>query len=97
METLAEPPAEDEEEQPRTGIFHAAGSGACSWYDLAVEVFDRAGVGCRVVPTTAEAFRRPAPRPAYSVLGTERPEAPVLPAWQEGVAGYLSDRMAEVG
>ncbi|MGZ4271883.1 MAG: dTDP-4-dehydrorhamnose reductase [Solirubrobacteraceae bacterium] len=94
---LAEVLVELAERDGDTGIFHAAGSGACSWYDLAVEVFDRAGVGCRVVPTTAEAFRRPAPRPAYSVLGTERPEAPVLPAWQEGVAGYLSDRMAEVG
>ncbi|MGZ6707478.1 MAG: dTDP-4-dehydrorhamnose reductase [Solirubrobacteraceae bacterium] len=94
---LAEVLVELAERDGDTGIFHAAGGGACSWYDLAVEVFDRAGVGCRVVPTTAEALRRPAPRPAYSVLGTERPEAPVLPAWQEGVAGYLSDRMAEVG
>ncbi len=80
-----------------TGVFHAAGAGACSWYDLAVEVFHRAGVGCRVVPTTAAEFKRPAPRPAFSVLGTERPEAPVLPPWQEGVAGYLAERMAEVG
>ncbi|MGZ4276067.1 MAG: dTDP-4-dehydrorhamnose reductase [Solirubrobacteraceae bacterium] len=94
---LAEVLVELAERDGDTGIFPAAGSGACSWYDLAVEVFDRAGVGCRVMPTTAEALRRPAPRPAYSVLGTERPEAPVLPAWQEGVAGYLSDRMAEVG
>jgi dTDP-4-dehydrorhamnose reductase len=49
-----------------------------------------------VVPTTAAAFQRPAPRPAYSVLGTER-GAPQLPPWQDGVAGYLAQRTAEVG
>jgi dTDP-4-dehydrorhamnose reductase len=33
---------------------------------------------------------RPAPRPAYSVLGTERPaDAPRLPSWQEGLDAYL--------
>ena len=68
------------------------GGGACSWYELAVEVFDRAGVRCRVLPTTSDRFPRPARRPAYSVLGTERDEAPVLPPWQDGVAAYLSER-----
>jgi dTDP-4-dehydrorhamnose reductase len=77
-------------ERHDTGVFHAAGGGSCSWYELAVEVFDRAGVDCRVVPTTSDAFPRPAERPAFSVLATERPEAPVLPPWQEGVAGHLA-------
>ena len=58
----------------------------------AVEVFDRAGVRCRVLPTTSDRFPRPAPRPAYRVLGTERDEAPVLPPWQDGVAAYLSEK-----
>jgi dTDP-4-dehydrorhamnose reductase len=74
------------------GILHAAGGGACSWYELAVEVFDRAGMRCRVLPTTSDRFPRPARRPAYSVLGTERDEAPVLPPWQDGVAAYLSEK-----
>jgi dTDP-4-dehydrorhamnose reductase len=93
---LAEGLVELAERDADTGVFHVAGGGACSWYDLAVEVFDRAGIGCRVVPTTAAAFQRPAPRPAYSVLGTER-GAPQLPPWQDGVAGYLAQRTAEVG
>jgi dTDP-4-dehydrorhamnose reductase len=74
------------------GILHATGGGACSWYELAVEVFDRAGVRCRVLPTTSDRFPSPARRPAYSVLGTERDEAPVLPPWQTGVAGYLTEK-----
>jgi dTDP-4-dehydrorhamnose reductase len=89
---LAEALVELAERRGDVGIFHAAAAGACSWYDLAVEVFDRAGVRCRVLPTTAERFARAARRPAYSVLGTERDAAPVLPPWQDGVAAYLSEK-----
>jgi dTDP-4-dehydrorhamnose reductase len=76
------------------GIHHIAGQGACSWNELALEIFDQAGLSCRVLPTTSEAFKRPAPRPAYSVLGSERPHPIVLPPWQEGVAGHLAERTA---
>lgn len=76
-----------------TGIHHIAGSGSCSWNELALEVFERAGIDCRVLPATSEQFVRPARRPAYSVLGTERRDALVLPRWQDGVAGYLATRV----
>jgi len=79
-------------ERREFGIHHVAGAGACSWYELAVEAFDQAGVACRVVPTTSEAFARPAPRPANSVLGTERPDPIALPPWQDGVRGFLGER-----
>jgi dTDP-4-dehydrorhamnose reductase len=94
---LAEALVELAERGEDVGIFHAAGAGACSWYELAVEALDRAGVRCRVRPTTAERYARPAPRPAYSVLGTERRDAPVLPAWQDGVAGYLAEKAVVAG
>jgi dTDP-4-dehydrorhamnose reductase len=74
------------------GIFHAAGAGAASWNGLTIEAFRLAGIDCRVEPATTEEFPRPAPRPAFSVLGTERSDAPRLPPWQEGLAGYLSER-----
>ena len=73
------------------GVHHLTGDGACSWHDLAVEALARAGVDCRVVATTSEAFVRPARRPAYSVLGRTRPDAIVLPAWPEGVRGHLAE------
>jgi dTDP-4-dehydrorhamnose reductase len=89
---LAEALVELAERDGDVGVFHAAAAGSCTWYELAVEVFDRAGESCRVRPTTSDRFPRPARRPAYSVLGTERDEAPSLPTWQEGVEGYLASR-----
>jgi dTDP-4-dehydrorhamnose reductase len=80
-------------ERPDTGLFHCAGAGTCSWYDFAVEIFDRAGVRCRVRPTTTDAFPRPARRPAFSVMVSERPETPVLPPWQDALAAYLEQRV----
>ncbi len=74
------------------GVFHATGEGSCSWNEFALEIFATAGVACRVRPTTSDRFPRPARRPAYSVLGTERDPPVTLPPWEEGLAAYLSDR-----
>jgi dTDP-4-dehydrorhamnose reductase len=82
------------ERPDETGIHHIAGSGSCSWNELALEVFQRAGIECRVLPATSEQFVRPATRPAYSVLGSERRDPLVLPRWQDGVAAYLASRVA---
>jgi dTDP-4-dehydrorhamnose reductase len=77
------------------GVFHVAGGGApCSWHELAVEALRQAGADCRVLPCTTVEMPRPAPRPAFSALASERPETPVLPPWREGLAAYLSTRKA---
>jgi dTDP-4-dehydrorhamnose reductase len=73
------------------GIHHVAGGGQCSWADLAEATFARAGVDCRVERVTTAEFPRPAPRPAWSVLGSERP-GPHLPAWEHGLDAYLAER-----
>ena len=52
------------------GVYHATSSGVATWFDLAREVFTLLGANPdRVRATTTDAFPRPAPRPAYSVLG----------------------------
>lgn len=73
-----------------SGILHVAGEGACSWYEFAREIVATAGLECEVRPTTTAEQRRPAPRPAYSVLGSERGESPSLPPWQAGLRAYMS-------
>jgi dTDP-4-dehydrorhamnose reductase len=75
-----------------TGIVHVAGSGECSWYEFAREIFRRAERDVEVAPCTTEEFPRPAPRPAYSVLRSTRSGAPVLPDWREGLDAYLTER-----
>jgi dTDP-4-dehydrorhamnose reductase len=74
------------------GVHHVAGGGACSWFEFATEIFRQAGLDVRAVPCKTADFPRPAPRPAYSVLGSERPDAVRLPDWREGLASYLSER-----
>jgi dTDP-4-dehydrorhamnose reductase len=74
------------------GIHHMAAAGECSWYEFAREIFDQAKVECRVLSGTSEMLGRPAPRPAYSALATQREHAILLPAWRDGLAGYLAQR-----
>ena len=74
------------------GLYHMAADGECSWYDFAVAIFDRAGSDCRVLSTTTDELGRPAPRPEYSVLGTQYDSAIHLPDWTEGLDDYLAER-----
>jgi dTDP-4-dehydrorhamnose reductase len=75
------------------GLHHIAGQGECSWFEFANEIFERAGVDTRAMSCTSDEFPRPAPRPAYSVLRTERDyDGFELPPWQDGLASYLSER-----
>jgi dTDP-4-dehydrorhamnose reductase len=74
------------------GIHHMAAAGECSWYEFAREIFDQAKVECRVLSGTTEMLGRPAPRPPYSALATQREHAILLPSWRDGLAGYLAQR-----
>jgi dTDP-4-dehydrorhamnose reductase len=55
------------------GVYHATNAGRATWYELAREVFALLHADpARLRPTTTERFPRPAPRPAFSVLGHEK-------------------------
>lgn len=75
-----------------TGLVHLAGTGHVSWNGFAREIFRQAEVSCRVEDATSEQMARPAPRPAWSALESERDDVIPLPPWQDGLAGYLAAR-----
>jgi dTDP-4-dehydrorhamnose reductase len=72
------------------GVWHVAAEGDCTWADFAEAIFEDAGVDCRVRRNTSAELARPAARPAYSVLRSERPGAPRLPHWRDGLRSCLA-------
>jgi dTDP-4-dehydrorhamnose reductase len=75
-----------------TGLVHLTGGGDVSWNGFAQEIFRQAEIDCRVEPTTSDQFVRPAPRPSWSALESERDDVLPLPPWQDGLSGYLAAR-----
>ena len=80
----------------RFGVRHLAAAGECSWFEFAEAIFEHAGVACTVSPTTTADLARPAPRPAYSVLRSQRADAAELPHWRDGLDTYLAERSERV-
>jgi dTDP-4-dehydrorhamnose reductase len=74
------------------GLVHLTGAGAVSWNGFAKEIFRQAEAGCRVEVATSAEMARPAPRPAFSVLASERSDVLPMPDWRDGLAGYLAAR-----
>jgi dTDP-4-dehydrorhamnose reductase len=72
------------------GVWHVAAEGEGTWAEVAEAIFEEAGIDCRVVPISTEELDRPARRPAYSVLRSEREGAPRLPHWREGLRECLA-------
>ena len=71
------------------GVWHVAAEGDCTWAEFAAAIFEEAKIDCRVVPIPSTELDRPAPRPAYSVLRSERAQAPQLPHWRDGLRACL--------
>jgi dTDP-4-dehydrorhamnose reductase len=75
------------------GIVHYADTGECSWFDFASAIAEESGSDVAVQPVTTAEFPRPAKRPAYSVLSTERYErltGAVPESWRDGLREYLT-------
>jgi dTDP-4-dehydrorhamnose reductase len=73
--------------------YHATSQGETTWFGLARAVFEELGHDPgRARPTTTDAFPRPAPRPAYSVLGHDHGDAvgAAMPSWREALSATLS-------
>lgn len=70
------------------GTYHVAAAGDCTWADFAEAIFEEARLPTRVRRITTAEFGARAPRPAYSVLRSEK-GAPELPHWREGLRACL--------
>jgi dTDP-4-dehydrorhamnose reductase len=85
--------------EARPGIYHATSSGQATWFGLAREIFRLLGADpARVRPIPSGALARPAPRPAYSVLGHEawtRSAVPPIGDWQPALERAFPEVTAE--
>jgi len=76
------------------GIYHGTNAGRTSWFGFAREVFRLAGLDPqRVQPTDSAAFVRPAPRPAFSVLGHDawtRIGLEPMPSWEDAIGRAMA-------
>lgn len=74
------------------GVYHGTCEGQCSWYDFAKKIFELKNIDIKVNPVTSEEFKRPAPRPAYSVLDNFMFKLVGLNSfrnWEESLKEYL--------
>jgi dTDP-4-dehydrorhamnose reductase len=71
------------------GVWHLAAQGDCTWADFAETIFSQADLACGIRRISSAEFGAPAPRPAYSVLRSERRDAPRVPHWAEGLSACL--------
>ena len=74
-------------ERGARGVFHAANSGDCTWFELAQAVLEAASASCDLDACNSDDNRRPARRPAYSVLDTTVTDGMIGPArpWRDAV------------
>lgn len=81
-----------------SGTYHGTSGGSTSWHGFAAAAVAAAGMDAAIVrPTTSEAFVRPAPRPAFSVLGhdaLERVGVAPIGDWAQRWAAAADDVLA---
>jgi dTDP-4-dehydrorhamnose reductase len=70
------------------GVYHLAGNGGASWYELTLKLYQLCGIGARVRPVATSEFPRPAVRPRYSVLTSIQDPQILLPPWEDGLAEF---------
>jgi dTDP-4-dehydrorhamnose reductase len=82
------------EQRVPSGIYHATNAGQCSWYELARETLELAGIPANLSPSETDP-NSPIRRPAFSVLLDTKGKALRLPAprpWEDALAWYLAER-----
>jgi dTDP-4-dehydrorhamnose reductase len=88
-------------DEDATGILHLTNVGETTWYRLARQSLEIAGLDPeRIQPCTTDDFPTKAARPVYSALGSERRETagiPPLPSWQASLPGVVRGQLDRLG
>lgn len=74
------------------GIYHVTNAGYCTWYDFAMTIAKKKGINKEILPVSSDEYKRPARRPAYSVLGNTMLKLEGLREprhWEEALEEYL--------
>ena len=73
------------------GVYHAANSGAATWYEFARAIVRRAGVAAEVAPCASADYPTRAARPRYSALDNAKLASALgaMPPWQDALDRYL--------
>jgi dTDP-4-dehydrorhamnose reductase len=78
------------------GIFHVANRDLCTWYTFGQAILKLTGiVGVKIIPISSKELGRPAPRPSYSALSTQklkRETGMMLRPWSEALKDYLQSK-----
>lgn len=80
-------------EKEKTGIYHLASSGSCTWLDFAREIFALLKMDVSITPISSAELERKAPRPAYSVFDMwkfQKDTGLKMRPWQEALKEYLA-------
>jgi len=75
------------------GIYHITNSSHCSWYEFAEEIAMLKGSKTRINPITSDKLKRPAKRPAFSVMGNTMLKLEGLKelrSWKDALKDYIS-------
>jgi dTDP-4-dehydrorhamnose reductase len=77
-----------------SGVVHVVNSGTCTWYDFARELLKLSRIDVPIAPVSTAEFPRPARRPAWSVLSTEKfreSTGHAMRDWQHAAGEFISD------
>ncbi|HEX2965431.1 MAG TPA: sugar nucleotide-binding protein, partial [Syntrophorhabdaceae bacterium] len=85
-------------EQEKTGIYHVANSGSCTWFEFAGEIFRLLNMDVEIIPISSDELERKAKRPAYSVFDMwklQKKAGVKMRPWQEALKEYIGSTGAQ--
>jgi dTDP-4-dehydrorhamnose reductase len=79
-------------EKAKSGIYHLANSGSCTWFDFAGEIFTLLNMDVSITPISSDELERKAKRPSYSVFDMwkfQKNTGLKMRPWREALKEYL--------